>query len=136
MSNINIDMNCLEVFGGNFKSLQDVEKYMEIINGKPEKFMEELYLQGDFVGHIEYKFFDKKENKVEELLKDFPYGEKIVEILKAKFADKLKRKVNTIIVIYDFSLSNHFSRHSLKQMKEKKTDEYHIFNVENVYPYK
>ena len=42
MSNINIDMNCLEVFGGNCKSLQDVEKYMEIINGKPEKFMEEL----------------------------------------------------------------------------------------------
>ena len=129
-------MNCLEVFGGNFKSLQDVEKYMEIINGKPEKFMEELYLQGDFLGHIEYKFFDKKENKAEELLKNFPYGEKIVEILKAKFADKLKRKVNTIIVIYDFDLANHFSRHSLKQMKEKKTDEYHIFNVENIYPYK
>ena len=38
----NMDINCLEVFGGNFKSLQEVEKYMEIIDGKPEKFMKEL----------------------------------------------------------------------------------------------
>lgn len=136
MWNEKIDIDCLEVFGGNFQSEQDVEKYMEIINGKPERFMEELYLQGDFIGRVEYKFFDKKDNNAKELLKDFSYGEKIVDVLKAKFADKLKKKVNTIIVIYDFNLGNHFTRRPLKQMKEKKTQEYHIFNVENVYPYK
>ncbi len=131
-----LDMNCLEVFGGIFESEQAVEEYMKIVDGKPQRFMEELYLQGDFAGHVQFKFLDKKSNKAEEVLADFPYGDKIIEVLKAKFADKFKRKVNTIIVIYDFHLGSHFSGHSLRQMKEKRTDEYYIFNIEDVYPYK
>lgn len=131
-----LDENCLEVFGGLFESEQAVEEYMKIVDGKPKRFMEELFLQGEFVGHIEYKFLDKKSNRAEEVLLDFPYGDKIVEVLKAKFADKFKRKINTIVVIYDFRLGSHFSGHLLSQMKEKKTDDYYIFNIANVYPYK
>ncbi len=133
---INSDKNMLEIFGGIFESQQAAEEFMKIVDGKPKRFMEELYLQGDFTGHIEIKFFEKKTNKAEELFIDFPYGEKIIAVLKAKFADKLKRRVNTAIVLYDFDWGGHFSSHFLSQMREKKTDEYHIFRIENVYPYK
>lgn len=130
-----LDKNALSVFGGNFKSQQAAEEFMKIVDGKPKRFMEELYLKGDFIGHIEISFFDKKSNKAEELFRDFPYGEKIIEVLKAKFADTLKRRVNTAIILYDFYWGNHFSNHLASQMREKKTDEYHIFYVEDVYPY-
>ncbi len=133
---INSDKNMLEIFGGIFESQQAAEEFMKIVDGKPKRFMEELYLQGDFTGQIEIKFFEKKTNKAEELFIDFPYGEKIIDVLKAKFADKLKRRVNTAIVLYDFDWGGHFSSHFLSQMREKKTDEYHIFRIENVYPYK
>lgn len=131
-----IDENMAEIFAGIFESKQAAEEYMKLVDGKPERFMNELYLKGDFTGHIEIEFFDKKSNKAEELFKDFPYGKKIVEVLKAKFAAKLKRQVNTAIVIYDFDWAGHFSSHFLSQMSEKKTDKYYIFHVENVYPYK
>ncbi len=131
-----IDENMAEIFGGIFESQQAAEEYFKLVDGKPKRLMDELYLQGDFTGHIEIKFFDKKSNNAEQLFKDFPYGEKIVEVLKAKFADKLKRRVNTAIVIYDFDWAGHFSNHFLSQMREKKTDTYHIFRIENVYPYK
>ncbi len=130
------DKNMAEIFGGIFESHQAAVDYFKLVNGKPERFMEELYLQGDFTGHIEIKFFDKKSNKAEELFKDFPYGEKLIEVLKAKFADKLKRRINTAIVVYDFDWAGHFSSHFLSQMREKKTDTYHIFHIESVFPYK
>lgn len=129
------DINALSVFGGNFSSQQAAEEFMKIVDGKPKRFMEELYLQGDFTGHIEIRFFDKKTNKAEELFRDFPYGEKIIEVLKAKFADTLKRRVNTAIILYNFYWGSHLSNHLTSQMREKKTDEYHIFYVEDVYPY-
>lgn len=132
----NRDENNLEVFGGIFESQQEAEDFMKIVDGKPKRFMEELYLQGDFTGHIEIRFFEKKSNKAEELIIDFPYKEKIIEILKAKFADKFKRRINTVIVIYDFDWMGHFSGHFLSQMSEKKTDKYHIFHIADVYPYK
>lgn len=131
-----LDDNTLEIFGGIFESREAAEDYMKIVNGRPERFMDELYLQGDFQGHVEIKFFEKKTNKVEELFRDFPYGERIVEVLKWKCINKLKRRVNTAIIIYDFYWAGHFSNHFLSQMREKKTDEYYIFHVENVYPYK
>lgn len=106
---------------------------MKIVDGIPKRFMEELYLQGDFVGHIEIKFFEKK---AEELFRDFPYGEQIIETLKAKFADKIKCRINTAIVLYDFDWGGHFSNHFLSQMREKKTDKYHIFYIESIFPYK
>lgn len=56
-------MNCLTVFGGVFESEQAVEEYMKIIDGKPERFMKDLYLQGDFSGQIEFKFFEKNQMK-------------------------------------------------------------------------
>lgn len=131
-----IDKNNAEIFGGIFESQQAAEEYFKLVDGKPKRFMDELYLQGDFTGHIEIKYFDKKSNKAEELFQDFPHGKKLVEVLKAKFADKLKRRINTAIVIYDFDWAGHFSSHFLSQMREKKTDTYHIFHIENVYPYK
>lgn len=131
-----IDKNNLEIFGGIFESQQAAENFMKIEDGIPKRFMEELYLQGDFIGHIEIRFFEKKSNKAEELFGDFPYGEKIIEILKAKFADKIKRRINTAIVLYDFDWKGHFSSHFLSQMRERKTDKYHIFHIENVFPYK
>lgn len=133
---MSLDDNNLEIFGGIFESQQAAEEYFKLVDGRPERFMDELYLQGDFAGHIEIRFFDKKSNKAEELFKDFPYGEKMIEVLRAKFADRLKRRINTAIVIYDFDWAGHFSHHFLNQMQEKKTDTYHIFHVENVYPYK
>lgn len=133
---MNLDENSLACFGGNFESLQEVEEFMKIVDGKPQRFMDELYLKGNFTGHIEIKFFDKKTNKAEELFEDFPYSEKIIEVLKAKFADKTKYRINTAIVIYDFYLSEHFSSHHLSQMCEKKTDKYHIFHIEDIFPYK
>lgn len=94
-----MDANSIEVYGGIFKSLQDAEEFMKVVNGKPERFYNELYLGGDFNGHIMIKFFDKKTNKAEELYKDFPFGDVIVKGLQDRFANKLKRKVNTAIVI-------------------------------------
>lgn len=132
-----MDENSLAVYGGNFMSRQAAEDYLQIINGKPKKFMDDLYLTGDFNGRIEILFFDKKTNDAEELYKTLPYGKNIVGMLKAMFKDKLKRKVNTAIVIYDFYLgAEHFTGHNIKQMSEKKTDEYHIFHVANIYNYK
>ncbi len=130
------DKNKLAIFGAIFESQQAAEDFMKIVDGKPKRFMEELYLQGDFVGHIEVKFFEKKSNKAEELFRDFPYSKKIIETLKAKFADKIKRRINTAIILYDFDWGAHFSNHFLSQMREKKTDKYHIFWIESVYPYK
>lgn len=131
-----LDKDCLEVFAGVFKSQQDVEDFLQITDGVPKGLMEKLYLEGEFIGRVEYKFFEKKSNLAEELLSDFPYGDKIIEVFKAKYVNKLKKKANTIIVIYDFHLGNHFSNHPLGVMKEKKCDEYHIFNINNVVPYK
>jgi len=134
---MSLDKNALACFGGIFESQQAAEEFMKIEDGRPKRFMEELCLQGDFIGRVEIRFFEKKTNRAEELFRDFPYGEKIVEVLKAKFADKLKRRVNTAIVLYDFYWSvGHFSNHCVSQMREKKTDEYHIFYVEDVYPYR
>lgn len=133
---MNRDENQLEIFGGIFESQQAAEDFMKIEAGIPKRFMEELYLRGDFLGHIEIRFFEKKSNMAEELFRDFPYGEKIIETLKAKFADKIKRCINTAIVLYHFDFGGHFSNHCLSQMRGKKTDKYYIFYIENVFPYK
>lgn len=131
-----MDENCLEVWGANFASRQEAEDFMKLEDGIPKRFMKELHLDGRFSGHIEIRFFEKKSNKAEELFADFPYGDRIIEVLKAKFRDKLKRRVNTAIVLYDFHLGSHFTGRPLGVMTERKTDGYHLFNVENVYPYK
>lgn len=78
------DENMLGIFGGIFETQQAAEDFMKITDGKPKRFMEELYLQGDFTGHIEIKFFEKKTNGAEELFKDFPYGEKNCRGLKSR----------------------------------------------------
>lgn len=131
-----IDKNYISIFGGNFPSKEFAEDFMAITDGRPKRFMEELFLEGDFTGRVELKFFDTKSNLAEELFRDFSYGEKIIKVMKAKFDDKLKRRVNTAIVLYDFDWSGHFSSHFLSQMREKRTEEYHIFHVSDVYPYK
>ena len=130
-----MDENSLAVYGGIFKSKQAAEEYMQIVDGKPQRFMDELYLTGDFNGRVEIIYFDKKTNSAQELYRDMPYGENIVGMLKAMFKDKLRRKVNTAIVIYDFYSADHFTGHNIKQMTEKKAEEYHVFWVGDICNY-
>ena len=59
------DKNILELFGGIFESQQAAEDFMKIVDGVPKRFMDELYLQGDFTGRIEIRFFEKKSNAAE-----------------------------------------------------------------------
>lgn len=131
-----MDENSLEIYAGNFSSLAAAEDYFKIVDGKPQRFMDELYLTGDLHGEIKILYFDKKTNDAAELFCNFPYGRNIVGMLKAMFKDKLKRKVNTAIVIYDFYAGDHFTGHTAKQMSERKTDDHHIFNVGSIYNYK
>ena len=131
-----MDLTNLEVFAGVFETEKSVEEYVRIVDGKPKRLMDDLYLQGEFIGHVEYRFFSEKTNSAESALKGFPYGDKIIEVLKSKFANKFKKKVNTVIILYDFHLGSHFSNHNLRQMKECKKENYHIFSVENVFNYK
>lgn len=72
-----LDEDCLEVFAGVFKSQQDVEDFLQMTDGVPKGLMEKLYLEGEFIGRVEYKVFEKKSNLAEELLSDFPYGDKM-----------------------------------------------------------
>ena len=127
-----MDENSVAVYGGIFRSLQDAENFMALVDGKPKRFYEELYLQGDFKGQIEIKFLEKKTNKAEELYCDFPDGDTIVEGLKARFLSKLKRQVNTAIVIYGFYPGAHFTGHNYSMMREKKTEEFYLFHVDNI----
>ena len=132
-----MDINSLAVYGGIFESKQAAEEYIQLIDGKPQRLMDDMYLTGDFNGHIEIYFSDKSTNRAEELFCSLPYGENIVGMLKAMFKDKLKRKINTAIVIYDFYLgAEHFTGHSFKQMSEKKTENYYVFHIENICNYK
>lgn len=52
-----LDQNCLEVFGGIFPSREAAEAFMGLESGRPGRFMEELYLQGEFIGRVEVRFF-------------------------------------------------------------------------------
>ena len=131
-----MDQNSAAIYGGVFESLEAAQEYMKLIDGKPKSFMDDMYLQGDFHGRIEIHYFDKKSNKAEDLYKDFPYSDRIVSFLQEAFLTKLKRTVNTAIVIYDFYLgAEHMTGHTYKQMSEKKTDSYYIFHVANLFPY-
>jgi len=129
------DNNHLEVFGGIFPSRQAAEEFFALEDGRPRRFMEALCLQGDFTGSIEIAFFDKKSNNAEELFAGFPCGDRIVEVLRQKFWTKLKRRVNTAIVIYDFDLRHHFSNRPARVMQENKTEDHHVFSIDCVYPY-
>ena len=63
--------NILEIFGGIFESQQAAEDFMKIVDGKPKRFMEELYLQGDCAEHIEVKSFEKSQIRQKNYLKIF-----------------------------------------------------------------
>lgn len=126
----------LEVFGGIFPSQEAAEEFMALEDGIPRRFLRELYLREEFTGSIKVVYFDKKSNQAEELFAGFPYGDRIIQVLRDKFADKLKRRVNTAIVLYDFDWMYHFTGHPVSVMREKKTADYHIFYVESVYPYR
>ena len=43
---MDMDHNSIEVYGGIFKSLQDAEEFMRVVDGVPQRFYKELYLQG------------------------------------------------------------------------------------------
>ena len=45
-----LDLNSLEVFGGVFESEQAFEEYVKSDDGVAKRIMEDLYLQGDFIG--------------------------------------------------------------------------------------
>ena len=133
---MSMDKNSAAVYGGIFDSLEAAQEYMQLVDGVPKRFMDDMYLRGEFSGRIEIRYFGKKSNKAEELYKDFPYSDRIVGFLQEAFLNKLKRAANTAIIIYDFYLGvEHMTGHRYKQMSEKKTDDYHIFHVANVFPY-
>ena len=100
---------------------------MAITDGRPKRFMDELFLAGGFSGSVELKFFETKSNRAEELYRDFPYGDKIIEVMKAKFDDKLKRRVNTAIVLYDFDWSTKTSQ-NISMQKPFRTIRYPHIN--------
>ncbi|MCI9195600.1 MAG: hypothetical protein HFF14_08525 [Angelakisella sp.] len=129
------EQGMLEVFAGNFPSQEAAEEFMALEDGIPRRFLRELYLREEFTGSIKVVYFDKKSNKAEELFAGFPYGDRIIQVLRDKFADKLKRRVNTAIVLYDFNWGYHFTGRPVSVMREKKAQDYHIFYVESVYPY-
>lgn len=132
-----MDKDSATVYAGVFRSKEEAEKYMELVDGRPQKFMDDMYLTGEFNGHIVIMYLDKKTNNAETLYKAMPYGDNIVGMLKAMFSAKLKRQVNTAIVIYDFYLgAEHFTGHTAKQMSEKRAENYHIFHVVNIVQYK
>ncbi|MBE6902237.1 MAG: hypothetical protein E7478_07160 [Ruminococcaceae bacterium] len=131
-----MDKNSAAVYGGTFDSIEAAQDYMKLVDGKPKRFMDEMYLKGDFSGRIEIRFFDKKTNKAEVLLNELPYSDRLISFLQEAFMNKLKRTVNTVIVIYDFYLgAEHMTGHTYKQMSEKKTDDHYIFHVANIFPY-
>ena len=118
------EQGMLEVFAGNFPSQEAAEEFMALEDGIPRRFLRELYLREEFTGSIKVVYFD-----------GFPYGDRIIQVLRDKFADKLKRRVNTAIVLYDFNWGYHFTGRPVSVMREKKAQDYHIFYVESVYPY-
>ena len=79
------DLSNLEVFGGVFESEQALQEYMGSDPEKPGRLMEDLYLWGDFIGHVEYRFLPKKTSSAEEALADFPYEEKIISVISVSY---------------------------------------------------
>ncbi len=130
-----MDKGTLAVYAGVFPSEQAAVEYMRLTDGVPRRFYDEMYLKGDFVGRIEIKYFDKSSNKAEDLFADFPCGDNIVGMLRAFRHDKMPRKMNTAIVIYEFYLGDHFTGHNLKQMTQKKGEDYSIIHIDNIVNY-
>ena len=99
--------------------------------------LEEAYADWNGSQTFFHTIMDHNElDEAEELFAGFPYGERIIQVLRDKFADRLKRRVNTAIVLYDFDLGYHFTGRPLSVMRERKTDSFHIFSGESVYPYR
>lgn len=130
-----MDNGSLAVYAGVFPSEQAAADFFQLTDGVPVRLYNEMYLQGDFCGKIEIKFFDKSSNKAEDLFADFPYGENIVGMLRAFRCDKMPRKMNTAVIIYDFYLGDHFTGHNLKQMKQKKGEDYSVFHISDIVHY-
>lgn len=127
-----MDPVSMTVYGGNFPSPEEARDFFRVEDGIPRRLYEEMYLQGEFRGRIEMRHFPQKSNSAAELFADFPYGAYIVRSLEERFLSKLKRRVNTAVVIYGFYLGAHYTGHAASVMREKKGPDYHVFAVEEM----
>lgn len=131
-----MDKGSLAVYAGVFPDEKAAIDYMQLTDGKPMRFMEDMYLTGDFCGRIEIRYFSKSTNNALELFTEFPYSENIIGMLRAMYKEKLPRRMNTAIVLYDFYLgAEHFTGHSAKQMSQKKGEDYSILHIANIVHY-
>lgn len=128
----NMDPVSTTLYGGNFPSREAALDFFRLEDGVPRRLYEEMYLQGDFHGAIELRFFPKKSNQAEELFADFPGGDAIVSALQERFLAKLKRRVNTAVAIRGFYLPAHFTGRPMSAMTEKRTADYHVFCIEEL----
>ena len=131
-----MDNGSLAVYAGVFPSKQAAVDFFRLTDDMPARLYSELYLQGEFSGQIGVGYFDKSSNKAEDLFADFPYSENIVGMLRAYRRDKMPRKMNTAVIIYNFYHCNHFTGHTIKQMTQKKGEDYSIFHIADIVNYK
>lgn len=127
-----MDPVSLTVYGANFPSLEEARDFFRVVDGIPRRLYEEMYLQGEFRGRVELRYFPKKSNRAAELFADFPHGAYIIQSLAERFEDKLKRQVNTAVVIYGFYLGAHYTGRPGSVMREKKAPDYHVFAVDEL----
>ena len=80
-----MDKDSLAVYAGVFQNEQAAIDYMQLKDGKPMRFMEDMYLTGDFCGRIEIRHFNKGTNDAKELFAGFPYSENIIGMLRAMY---------------------------------------------------
>ena len=127
-----MDPISMTIYGANFPSLEDAQEFFRVEDGIPKRLYQETYLQGEFQGRIEIRRFAKKTNRAEELFANFPQGEYIIQSLQERFTSKLKRQVNTAVVIYGFYLGAHYTGRPAAVMREKRGPDYHVFAVEEM----
>lgn len=102
----------VSIWFGNIKSQDSLEKYVNLIYGedgeyKPSEFLEDFKidmdeLDEDFIEKANYNFHS---DKVDKLLKDCSYSEKVIPRICKKIGDKINEEVNTVILIYNFDYS-------------------------------
>jgi hypothetical protein len=124
--------NWVTILAGNFKSKEQAEEFMKIgeINGerKPLQFMDAFKLKGNVEKNIAISYFEKTSKMIEELFSGLPYGDRIENELLARYPKKkaVKRKVNTVIAIYDFDFMEHLDGRDIFDVKNEELDVFYI----------
>lgn len=124
--------NRVTILAGNFKSKEQAEEFMKIgeINGerKPLQFMDAFKLKGNVEKKIAISYFEKTSKMIEELFSGLPYGDRIEKEMLARFpkTKAVKRKVNTVIAIYDFDFMKHLDGRDIFDVKNEQFDVFYV----------